>query len=254
MISGNVAIAVADPAAVPMVGAGSDRELVEAALAVTVGELASGVAHEVSNPLFAILGLVELLLGETEPGTQTYSRLAMIRQSGAEIREILRALSEFGCDREGPPETTPLEQAARSAIELVRHTTVRKEVEIVERFLTEPVLVEGNSTRLRQVFVSLITNAQQAMAGSGSITMEVSRAGGWATATVADTGPGIAPGVLPHVFEPFFTTRAGEGGTGLGLAAALAIARSHGGELSVESPPSGGARVTLRLPALDGRP
>jgi signal transduction histidine kinase len=246
VISGNVA--VASPVPAPLRRGATDRQLVEAAMTATVGELASGVAHEVNNPLFAILGLVELLLGEAEPGTQVHSRLAMIRESGAQIRDVLRALSEFAHDREDGPAATRLERSARSAVELVRRTTAHKDVEIVERFLAEPVLVDGSPSRLRQVFVSLIANAQQAMARGGMITVEVSRAGRSAVATVADTGPGIAPDVLPHIFEPFFTTRGGKGGTGLGLAAALAIARSHGGELSVESALGTGTRFTLRLP------
>jgi two-component system NtrC family sensor kinase len=254
VINGNVAVAVAGPDAVLMPGEGSERELVEAAMAATVGELATGVAHEISNPLCAMLGLVELLLDETEPGTQTHRRLVMARESGAEIREILRALSDFAHVRNDELATTTLDQAARGAIDLVHRTSASKAVEIVERFSPEPILVVGNPCQLRQVFVSLIANAGQAMTRGGTITVEVSRAGRWATASVADTGPGIPPEVLPRIFEPFFTTRAGVGGTGLGLAASLAIARGHAGDLSVESSPSGGARFMLMLPALEHRP
>jgi signal transduction histidine kinase len=252
LVGGSVAAAVPEPDAGTGTGEAYERALVDAAMVATVGELATGVAHELSNPLFAILGLAELLLAEAEPGTQAHRRLEMIRDSGGEIREILRAVSDFAHDRDDELQIVALDQVIRSAIELVRRTSTANDVEFVERFLAGPVLVEGSPTRLKQVFVSLIANAQQAMAGRGTVTIEVARTGRWATASVADTGPGIAPHILPQVFEPFFTTRKGKGGTGLGLAAGRAVAREHAGELSAESLESGGARFTLRLPASKG--
>jgi signal transduction histidine kinase len=249
----NVALALASESApIPHDGA-FEQELVAAARAVAVGELAAGVAHEISNPLFAILGLAELVMADTAAGSETHKRLSMVRESAVEIQQILHAFSELAGAGEDRFATTALEEAGRDAVALFRRTSASKKLQIVERYPAGRALVEGSTTRLRQVFLGLITNADQAMDGNGTVTLEVARGGAWFTGSVTDTGPGIDPEVAPYVFTPFFTTRAGTGGTGLGLAAARLIARQHGGDLSVESRPGHGARFTLRVPALEAR-
>jgi signal transduction histidine kinase len=108
--------------------------------------------------------------------------------------------------------------------------------------------VECIRSSIDQVFLNLLANAAQAIEGSGAISIETRREGEMAVITVADTGPGIAPGVIGRIFDPFFTTKTVGEGTGLGLSISYEIVKKHGGEIVAESPVSGGAVFTVRLP------
>jgi signal transduction histidine kinase len=112
--------------------------------------------------------------------------------------------------------------------------------------------VVGDERRLAQVFLNLLLNAGDAMAGAGRILIEAAPGAGRVAVRVADSGPGIAPGDLPRVFEPFFTTKGAGRGTGLGLAISQGIVESFGGELLAANAPAGGAVFTVVLPAAAG--
>lgn len=230
-----------------------EQRLIQSGKLASIGELAAGVAHEINNPLFAILGLVEFLLMEAEPGTKSRDRLEVIQGTALEIKEIVRALLDFA--REGSDERSliSLSDVAAQTVELMRRTSAAKQVEIVERFGDADVPVEASANQLKQIFVNLISNSKQALKdGGGTITVEVGREGDVAWAEVRDDGPGIPEHVRVRVFEPFFTTRRDTGGTGLGLSVSLGIAESHGGSLVVDSAAGGGAAFRLQLPVAEG--
>jgi PAS domain S-box-containing protein len=229
-----------------------DRRLIQSGKLAAIGELASGVAHEINNPLFAILGLVEFLLRDAEEGTKAHERLLLIQQTGLEIKEIVKALLDFARERVDDHRPIYLRDVVRETVELVRRTTAVKDVEIVEQYLGEPAETVGSPNQIKQVVLNLLTNAQQAMPDGGTVTVTVEVDDDWVTASVADDGPGIAPDVLQRIFEPFFTTKRDFGGTGLGLAVSHGIAEMHGGGLIAESPPGGGATFRLRLPRYEG--
>jgi signal transduction histidine kinase len=235
---------VSTPAAVPAPPE-PVRALVEAGRLVALGELTPGLAHELNNPLFAILALVEFLLLEAVPGSKAHSRLDLIQTTGNEIKGILKAVLEFARE---PAGRRPLDLAetVAEAVALIRSTSAWKGVELVERYPAgAPGIVVGNAGELKQVVVHLVANAVAAMDGAGTVTIGVAVGDGFVDAVVCDTGAGIPADVLPQVFEPFFTTGAG---SGLGLPAARAIAQDHGGELAVESTPNVGTTFRLRLP------
>jgi signal transduction histidine kinase len=225
----------------------SEREaLLEAGRLTGLGELVRGFAHEINNPLFGMLGLVELLLLEIEPGTKAHDRLSLVQQSGLEIKRITQSLLGFA---RVEPEVTgvlSLQEVAEKTVELVRCTSAGKSVELREQYPDEPLRVRGSSARLSQVLLSLLVNAQQALPAGGTVTVQLERDGEWALARVTDTGPGIDADARAGLFEPFATTKGG--GTGLGLAASLEIARAHGGDLIALSSVSAGASFVLRLP------
>jgi PAS domain S-box-containing protein len=226
-----------------------EQRLIQSGKLASIGELAAGVAHEINNPLFAILGLVEFLLMEAEPGTKSHDRLEVIQGTALEIKEIVRALLDFARERSDERSLVSLSDIAAQTVELMRRTSAAKQVEIVERFSDVDVPVEASANQLKQIFVNLISNAKQALKDcGGTITVEVGRDGGCAWAEVRDDGPGIPEHLRSRVFEPFFTTRRDAGGTGLGLSVSLGIAESHGGSLVVDEAPSGGAAFRLRLP------
>jgi signal transduction histidine kinase len=220
-------------------------QLVQAGKLAALGELAGGVAHEINNPLFAILGLVEFLLREVEEGSKAHARLRLVQETGLEIKELVRALLAFAREPSGERGRVSLDEVVADALDLVRRTNAAKGVEVVERLLGEPVPVEASPNELKQVVLHLLANARQAMPDGGTVTVAVSRGPGHATVTVADSGPGVPEHLADWVFEPFATTR--PDGTGLGLAISRAIARAHGGDLALETG-GPGARLVLRLP------
>jgi PAS domain S-box-containing protein len=225
-----------------------EQQLVQSSKLASIGELAAGVAHEINNPLFAILGLVEFLLKDAEPGTKAHERLLLVQQTGLEIKDIVRALLDFARERSDEFAPVSLELVVRQTLDLVRKTSAKKGIEIVERYADEELTVNASANQLKQVVLNLVTNAQHAMPDGGRIVVEVARDGDVAAATVTDSGPGIPADALEKIFDPFFTTKRDIGGTGLGLSVSLGIAQMHGGDLGVVSEEGHGASFTLRLP------
>jgi two-component system, NtrC family, sensor kinase len=229
-----------------------DQQLVQSGKLAAVGELAAGVAHEVNNPLFAILGLTEFLQKDAEPGSKAAERLQMIRESGEEIREIVRALLDFA--RENPEERqlVPFNHVVRQAVTLMRRTNAHKGVELVATYAEDDRLVLASANQLKQVLLNLISNARQAMPNGGTVWIETRIEDAWATVTVADDGPGVDAALADRVFEPFFSTRGLPAGSGLGLPVSLGIAQAHGGTLTLDRARPRGAAFTLRLPLGEG--
>jgi two-component system NtrC family sensor kinase len=227
-----------------------EREaLLEAGRLSTLGELVRGVAHELNNPLFGMLGLVDLMLADCEPGSPEHDRLLLVKQSGLEIKQLSHALLRYGRAEPDDIRIVSLQRVCREAVELVRCTNAEKNVELREDYCREPLEVRGSHARLGQVFLSLLVNAQQALHAGGVATVRLERDGNRAVATVTDTGDGLDPGIRKHIFEPFTTTKAG---SGLGLAASLEIARAHGGDLAAVSSVGTGATFVLKLPLAGG--
>ena len=227
------------------------QQLVQSGKLAAIGELAAGVAHEINNPLFAILGLTEFLLKESEPGSKAHQRLELIQQTGLEIKEIVRALLDFARENAEERHEVALDDVVRSTVDLVRRTNAHKGVEIADTYEDAGALVYASPNQLKQIFLNLIANARQAMPNGGTVAVDVRTEGGFAVATVSDDGPGIEADVLGRIFEPFFTTKRNTGGTGLGLSVSIGIAEAHGGSLTASSELGRGAQFSLRLPLCD---
>ena len=225
-----------------------DMQLVQSGKLAAIGELAAGVAHEINNPLFAILGLTEFLLKEAEPESKARQRLELIQQTGLEIKEIVRALLDFARENAEERLVVPLEDVVRSTVDLVRRTNAHKGVELSDSYDTSGALVHVSPNQIKQIFLNLFANARQAMPQGGTVRVEVRQEGERVIASVSDDGPGIDPVALSRIFEPFYTTRRAAGGTGLGLSVSLGIAESHGGSLTASSEPNRGSTFTLSLP------
>jgi PAS domain S-box-containing protein len=224
------------------------QQLVQSGKLAAIGELAAGVAHEINNPLFAILGLTEFLLKEAEPESKAQQRLELIQQTGLEIKEIVRALLDFARENADDRHVVLLEDVVQSTCDLVRRTNAHKGVELIDNYDESEALVLASPNQLKQICLNLIANARQAMPNGGTVVVEVRREGEHALVVVTDDGPGIDPSVAARIFEPFFTTRRLTGGTGLGLSVSLGIAEAHGGSLTVASEPGVGSSFSLTLP------
>ena len=222
-------------------------ELIRAGKVAALGELTPGLAHELNNPLLAILGLAEFLLAEAEPGSRANRRLAIVRETALELRAILRTVVAFArepADTWGPVD---LRDTIRRTLELVRRTSAARDVELVESVGADEAVVAGSRNQLAQCVLHLLTNACGALPEGGTVRIELGRRDGWATVAVSDTGTGIPAALRRRIFEPFFSTMPSS--TGLGLPAARAIAERHGGTLELDGPArDAGTTFTLRIP------
>jgi two-component system nitrogen regulation sensor histidine kinase GlnL len=219
--------------------------------------LAAGIAHEIRNPLGGIRGAAQLLLGKIDgPDLARYPQL--IESETDRIGRLLDDLSQLFGARDLELRPLNVHRAIDDLIDLQRHAEEWREVEVVREY--DPSIPElyADGDRLSQVLLNLIRNAVHAMGGKGRLTARtrvdtaVQRSSGDARPIpmvridVLDTGPGIAPDDLPHVFTPFFTRSAS--GSGLGLAVARHWTVRHGGHLRALDNPEGGACLRVLLP------
>jgi len=235
----------APPPAGERLSAAEADALLEAGRLATLGELVRDCAHEIANPLFAILALSDLLLQEAEPGTKAHERLTLVHESANGIRAVIDGMHGFARESRAQTADVALHEVAAAAAGFMRTVIAARDVEIVERYGDRPALVHGDAARLRLVLVSLLLNSFRGLPSGGTVTVEVSCEDGEAVAAVRDDGAGFAPGEAEAAFELFHTTRSG---SGLGLAVARRIAEGPGGTLAAEPPAGPGARVVLRLP------
>nr|WP_228530900.1 MULTISPECIES: ATP-binding protein [Myxococcaceae] len=225
----------------------AQTELVAAERLATVGKLAAGVAHEVGNPLSGVLGYLSLARGRAAPLPDVVDYLDRIELEVQRIDGIVRRLLELG--RPAPLQLSPVDVGAlvQSCVELLRAGPDFARVHI--RLELTPAVARTASDLVSQILINLLLNAAQAQEGAGEVAVHVGTSGGRVQLRVEDAGQGIPPEVLPHLFEPFFTTRTGGRGSGLGLAVSLHLATTLGGRLTAENRPERGARFTLELPA-----
>jgi two-component system NtrC family sensor kinase len=222
-----------------------ESQLVQSGRMAAIGELAAGVAHEINNPLFAILALSEFLMKELEPGSKQLERAELIHSTGLEIKEIVRGLLDFARENTDERSLVSVDDVVRKTVDLVRRTNTKKGIAIVERY--ESVDVQASSGQLKQLVLNLLANARAATPDGGRIVVEVRSKGNDAVVSISDNGPGVEAELRERIFEPFFTTRRSEGGIGLGLSVSLGIARMHGGTLELASGDEG-ATFMLRIP------
>ena len=226
----------------------------------TLGELAAGMAHELNQPLTAVLAntqAAQRLLDDDPPELAT-ARAAMA-QAAAQARRAAEVVGRLRRTVERPDSSN--QRQAVDAVEAVRRALHLLEPECLRRGVVPelqgaPALgVMADPVALDQIVHNLIFNALQALeqvpAAQRRLTLTLTTVDGWGELTVADSGPGIAPDVLPRLFEPFFSTR--EGGLGLGLSLCETLAGSMGGSLGAANATPGGAVFRLRLPLAQDR-
>jgi two-component system NtrC family sensor kinase len=225
-------------------------QLVHAEKLSAVGELASGVAHEINNPLTTILGQAHLLAAHPEVSEHVRARLTLIAEEASRAARIVQNLLLFA--RRYAPERRPcsLAEQARRVLDLKDYQLTQDKVQVVaELGPCPPVWADEN--QIQQVLLNLVQNAHQAMAThSGERVLTVRVAGGsrLARVEILDTGPGVPEPLLQKIFDPFFTTKPPGEGSGLGLSVSYGIVAEHGGTLRAENRPTGGAAFVLELP------
>jgi two-component system NtrC family sensor kinase len=220
----------------------------------SVGRLTAGVAHEVGNPLTAILGFIDVLGDESLPAAERREYLDRMRQEAERVSRIIRDLLTFARADGKEVERVDMGRVVREACDIMKPQKLFKNVRIDCRLDEKAPAVKASRDRMTQVVVNLMLNAAEAMVGDGAVTITLSREEDGKTLALAveDSGPGIPPDIVEAIFEPFVTTKPEGQGTGLGLSVCHGIVRSYGGTLTAGNRPEGGARFTLRLPAAAG--
>jgi two-component system, NtrC family, sensor kinase len=220
----------------------------------SIGQLVSGVAHELNNPLTSIAGLAELLLERPPHPELPREHLRVIHDQAERAGRIVRNLLTFA-RKGGVTEKTAVDLndvVSRTSLLIIYELQLHG-IDLATELSPEPVIVLGDSYELQQVLLNLITNAVQAVTSLPAdrerhITLITSRTDGEAVLRVRDNGPGVPKHLAPYLFTPFFTTKAPGEGTGLGLSLSYGLVKAHGGDLSFEPPPEGGAEFRVTLP------
>ncbi|MBI2161593.1 MAG: GAF domain-containing protein [Candidatus Rokubacteria bacterium] len=208
--------------------------------------LASGIAHEIKNPLVAIKTFAQLL-----PRRHTDARFVeeFGRIAAREIGRMERLLERLGTlsrPSDRPRHPLDLRLPIGDALETMRAAFEEKDIVVSVALGLEPCTILGDHAELEQLFLNLLMNAHEATPPRGMLRVELAVTGGRATAAVIDTGPGVPAALLERVFEPFFTTK--QRGSGLGLAICAAIAQTHGAKLSAANRRTGGAVFMVEFP------
>jgi signal transduction histidine kinase len=214
----------------------------------TLGQLAAGVAHELNEPLSAILGFAQLAL-KTKGLPETVGRdLLKVVDASLYSRKIVSKLRLFS--RQMPPELTEvsLNRVIADGLTFLRSRCTTQGITIVEDLDPELPEIVADQGQLHQVLVNLVVNATQAMPNGGTLTIRTRSAGEEVSLLVEDTGTGMSEQIIEKIFLPFFTTRSTDQGTGLGLSVVHGIVTAHAGMIEVQSKPGRGSRFEVRLP------
>ncbi len=228
------------------------RQVIRQERLAAVGQLVSGVAHEINNPLQAILGFAELLQMQKEVPDAIKKDLVLIQKESARACGIIRNLAMFARQQAGDAEPVRLADVIRSVAELRQR---RIESEGIELQIDDASIrhVSAVMTELQQVVLNLVVNAEQSIVMSGRrpgrITVRTFDRDGRVVLEVEDTGPGVPPDHEARLFQPFFTTKPVGQGTGLGLSVSYGIIDSLGGRLGYRNSATGGAVFYFDLPA-----
>ncbi|AEH49637.1 GAF domain-containing sensor histidine kinase [Parageobacillus thermoglucosidasius] len=234
-----------------------EAQLVQSGKLAAIGEMAAGIAHELNNPLTAILGNAQLLLRTAAKDDRSYKLLYDIYSCGRRCKTIIQNLLTFSRQDEYMFEDCSVNEAVEQVLGLIGDQ-IRKQNIIIQKKLDNSLeLVEGNIQQIGQIVLNLLINAKDALEEvdvlekvisieTKSVAEEEKK---WVLLTIQDNGKGIEEQYLQEIFNPFFTTKRPGKGTGLGLSVSLGIAQAHGGTIEVASKPGKGSTFMLKLPA-----
>ncbi len=237
-----------------------EAQLIQNEKMASIGQLVSGVAHELNNPLTSIAGLAELLL---EPARKlpdpTRDHLRVIHDQAERAARIVRNLLTFARPSSLVKEPVDLNDVVARTALLISYELRQRGIELERRLDPEPVVVIGDRYELQQVLLNLLTNAVQALSmlepeRPRRIRLGTSRAEGRATLVVGDSGSGVPPALVPQLFTPFFTTKGPGQGTGLGLSVSYGLIEAHGGRIAYQQSEDGGAEFVVTLPLCTAAP
>jgi signal transduction histidine kinase len=234
-------------------GRAGERMLITDRLA-SIGELASGIAHELNNPLTSVIGFAQLLLGRELPD-DIREDIRVIYSEARRAADVMKNLLIFA--RKHPPLKQPvnINGVIEKVLALRAYEHGVENIQVVTRLATNLPPVMADYFQLQQVFLNIVINAEHFMLQAhhrGSLTIATRCTGDNIIASFTDDGSGVAKENLAHLFDPFFTTKEVGEGTGLGLSICHGIVTAHGGRIYAQSEPGRGATFVVELPALVG--
>ena len=227
-----------------------EKQLLRTEKLSSLGKLAAGIAHEINQPLTGVLTFSHLLLKKFKDDEATRLDLEVIVRETTRIKKIVQGILDFGRETPMKKECQAVEEILDNTLEIIIHQERFFGINLIKKYGADipPVMVD--SSRMEQVFLNIIFNAQEAMGGSGTLTVQTRKTSDGVEVDLSDTGPGIPEEIQDKIFDPFFTTKdSTEGlGMGLGLAVSYGIVKKHNGDIQVTSSPESGTTFTVRLP------
>lgn len=228
------------------------KQMAQADKLASIGELSSGIAHEINNPLGIILGYTQLLLRNENPESNRYEDLKTIEKHVKSCKAIVEDLLNFARTSSPEMKNVDIHLIIDEVIGFVQHHSNLESIQIHTEFTNPLATVLIDEKKIKQVLINLLMNAIHAVVPKGNIKIAtgLNDTGTRVNVEVSDTGHGIAKKDLSRIFDPFFTTKPTGEGTGLGLSVSYGIVKGHGGNISVKSEEGKGATFTISLPAV----
>ena len=230
----------------------AQAQLVQSGKLAAVGQLAAGVAHEINNPLTTIGGFSEIVLRELPADSVLRNDVQLILREAQRARDVVRRLLDFARQSEPHRNSVDLNELVREVVSLMRSAASVRDVTVEERYAPELPWASVDANQFKQVVLNLLNNAAQAMPKGGTLMISVGSAERETRRgieiTVKDSGVGIPRENLERIFEPFYTTKSPDEGTGLGLAVSYRIVREHDGVINVSSEVGKGTTFTVWIP------
>lgn len=227
-----------------------EEQLARSEKLAAVGQLAAGMAHEINNPLGGILVYSYLMLEDLDSDQPERTQVEKIIREATRCKEIIKGLLDFSRQLPSSLKAIDMNALILEMLALVENHLNFQNVALTTQLAPDLPPVQGDKSKLEQVFLNLFMNAGEAMAGHGTLTVTSRRSSVAAVEIrVSDTGPGIHPDHLPRIFDPFFTTREVGRGVGLGLSVSYGIIQQHRGRIYVDTAVTTGATFVIELPA-----
>jgi signal transduction histidine kinase len=218
----------------------------------TVGEMASGIAHEINNPLTSVIGFAQLLLQKDT--TEDVKEYAKIIDDGAQrVANIVKRLLTFARQHKPEKVYVDINQIIETTLQLRAYELETSNIKVTRHLDTDLPWTMADASQLQRVFLNIIINAETEMSsahGKGKLLIKTKATDNTIRISFKDSGPGIAKENLERIFDPFFTSRKGTKGTGLGLSICHAIISEHKGQLYVKSKLGQGATFIVELPLI----
>ncbi|WP_338452576.1 ATP-binding protein [Niallia oryzisoli] len=231
-----------------------EGQLIQSGKLAAIGEMAAGVAHELNNPLTAIMGNAQLLLRKTDSTDRNYQLLESVYECGKRSKQIIQNLLTFSRQDEFLFEFCSVNEAVGQALSLIGNQLAKQGIQVETKLDDSLPHVEGSCQQIGQIILNLLLNAKDALEESDRnekkvlIQTALDQRTHTIVLKVTDNGCGIEEDVLSEIFHPFYTTKNATKGHGLGLSVSIGIAQSHGGTLQAESKPGEGSTFLLTLP------
>lgn len=228
-----------------------ERQMQQSDKMATIGELASGLAHEIGTPLTVIQGTTEYLMMDMDDDDPKRQEFEIILSQAGRITQLIEQLLNFS--RYSNPEMRPLDlnDLIAKVLRLMEHQISKYNCQVITDFEEELPPISGDESQLFQAFLNILLNAVQSLSNKGTVTVTTRREtdhGLWSVVSIADTGCGISEVNLKRIFDPFFTTKAVGKSTGLGLTVSHRIIEDHDGIIEVESSLDQGSTFTIKIP------